>query len=109
MNYCGISNDNWHKIERVFNAYKEIEAVIVYGSRAKGNFKPGSDIDMTLIGDNLNLHLLNRVSLDLDDLLLPYIFDLSIYHHIENRELIEHIERVGKSVYKKNELDAVEG
>ncbi|MDL2124807.1 MAG: hypothetical protein LWX51_17420 [Deltaproteobacteria bacterium] len=51
----------------------------------------------------LDLKLLNKISLDLDDLLLPYTFDLSIYHHITSPDLIEHIERVGKVFYKRTE------
>ncbi|WP_197904747.1 nucleotidyltransferase domain-containing protein [Desulfosarcina alkanivorans] len=57
----------------------------MYGSRAKGNFKPGSDIDLTLKVNRLNLHLLNKISLELDDLLLPYTVDLSIYTISNNR------------------------
>ena len=71
----------------------------MYGSRAKGNYRPGSDIDLTLKGRGINLEQLNAISNDLDDLLLPYTFDLSIFHHITNRELLGHIERVGKVFY----------
>jgi nucleotidyltransferase substrate binding protein (TIGR01987 family) len=81
----------------------QIEAVILYGSRAKDNFKPGSDIDLTLIGNELNLTVLNKISLELDDLLLPYTFDLSLYHHIKQPDLIDHIQRVGKVFYSKKE------
>ena len=50
----------------------------------------------------LNLHILNKISLDIDDLLLPYTFDLSVYNHITNTDLLAHIARVGKTFYKKN-------
>lgn len=66
-----------------------------------GNYKPGSDIDLTLKGHDLNLKLLNKISCDLDELLLPYTFDLSIYCHIKNPGLIDHIERVGLVFYKR--------
>jgi predicted nucleotidyltransferase len=81
----------------------EIEGAVLYGSRAKGNFKPGSDIDMVLKGLELNLKLLNKISIDLDDLLLPYTFDLSLYHQINNPDLIDHIKRVKKVFYKKGQ------
>lgn len=71
----------------------------IYGSRAKGNYKNGSDIDLTLKGNHLNLSLLNQIANELDDLMLPYTFDLSIYSHISNEALIEHIDRVGKLFY----------
>jgi len=72
----------------------------LYGSRAKGNYKPGSVIDLTLKGYGLDLKLINKISIALDDLLLPYTFDLSIYDSIDAPALIEHIRRVGIVFYK---------
>jgi predicted nucleotidyltransferase len=96
----GLNKESIEKIIGIFAQYDQIETVILYGSRAKGNYKPGSDIDLTLKGKGLNLHILNKISLELDDLLLPYMFDLSIYHHIKQNDLIDHILRVGKVFYK---------
>ncbi len=96
----GLKKESIEKVNRIFAQYDKIEEVILYGSRAKGNYKPGSDIDLTLKGKELNLNLLNKISLELDDLLLPYTFDLSIYHHIKQTDLIDHIVRVGKVFYK---------
>ena len=98
----GLKKESIEKVNRIFAQYDKIEEVILYGSRAKGNYKPGSDIDLTLKGKELNLKLLNKISLELDDLLLPYTFDLSIYHHIKQPDLIDHIVRVGKVFYKGN-------
>ena len=98
----GLSKETVNKINNVFSRFNEVEEVLLYGSRAKGNFKPGSDVDLTLKGEKLKLKLLNKISLDLDDLLLPYSFDISIFHQITNPDLIEHIERVGIVFYKKN-------
>jgi uncharacterized protein len=97
----GIKKETIEKIFEIFKRYDEIEEIILYGSRAKGNFKPGSDIDLTLIGKRLNLTVLNKISLELDDLLLPFTFDLSLYHHIKQPDLIDHIQRVGKVFYSK--------
>jgi len=97
----GLNQETIKKINLVFQGFEEVTTVILYGSRAKGNFKPGSDIDMTLKGKKIDLHLLNKISLELDDLLLPYIFDVSIYHQISNPDLIAHISRVGKTFYSK--------
>ncbi len=96
----GLKKESIERVNRIFAQYDKIEEVILYGSRAKGNYKPGSDIDLTLKGKELNLKLLNKISLELDDLLLPYTFDLSIYHHIKQPDLIDHIVRVGKVFYK---------
>ncbi len=78
----GLEESNIEATSAVFRKFLTIDAVILYGSRAKGNFKTGSDIDITLIGDNLSYKDLVNVSLELDDLLLPYEFDLSIYRFI---------------------------
>ena len=96
----GLKKESIEKVNRIFAQYDKIEEVILYGSRAKGNYKPGSDIDLTIKGKELNLKLLNKISLELDDLLLPYTFDLSIYNHIKQSDLIDHIVRVGKVFYK---------
>ncbi len=96
----GLKKESIEKVNRIFAQYDKIEEVILYGSRAKGNYKPGSDIDLTIKGKELNLKLLNKISLELDDLLLPYTFDLSIYQHIKQPDLIDHIVRVGKVFYK---------
>ena len=91
----GLSEDNIIKIKSIFSEFPEIEEVIIFGSRAKGNYKNGSDIDLALKGSNLNLKLANSISNKLDDLFLPYTFDLVIYSQIENEDLIDHIDRVG--------------
>ena len=95
----GLSEEAVQKIVDIFAKHTYIDEAILYGSRAKGNYRPGSDIDLTLKGRGINLEQLNAISNDLDDLLLPYTFDLSIFHHITNRELLGHIERVGKVFY----------
>ncbi|WP_446008146.1 nucleotidyltransferase domain-containing protein [Candidatus Electrothrix sp.] len=100
----GLSRKNVDNIKRVFARFKEVNQAILYGSRAKGNYKPGSDIDIALKGEKLNLRLLNKIDFDLDELFLPYTFDISIYDHISNKDLVAHIQRVGKILYKKNSV-----
>lgn len=97
----GLKDNIVESIVQVFSSHEEVNKVVLYGSRAKGNYKEGSDIDLTLIGNNLNLKDLNRISLELDDLLLPYTFDISLFHQISNSELIDHINRVGVVVFEK--------
>ena len=98
MNF-GLDENVIKKIHRVFVAYPQISKVVIYGSRAMGNYENGSDIDLTFDGSGLTLEIINKIDIDLDDLLLPYSFDLSIYSHIENTDLIAHIERNGKVFY----------
>ena len=101
----GLKENIIQKIKDVFSAFPEVDEAVVYGSRAKGNYKQGSDIDLTLKGRNIDLAILNNISSQLDDLLLPYIIDLSAYRHIENPGLIDHINRAGIPFYKKENID----
>ena len=73
----------------------------MYGSRAKGTFRNGSDIDLTLLGKGLTLSILFAIENDLGDLMLPYKIDLSILQKIEDPDLVGHIERVGVGFYQK--------
>jgi predicted nucleotidyltransferase len=99
----GLSNNHINLINSVFAKHDYISKVVVYGSRAKGNYRTGSDIDLTMFGDNIDLDILLKIENELDDLLLPYNIDLSIFKKIENNDLMEHIKRVGIMFYQRNE------
>ena len=97
----GLSEATVENICAVFARFPEIEKAILYGSRAKGNFKTGSDIDLTLCGDALTSDLCGTVASALDDLLLPYTIDLSVFNDLDHAKLREHIERVGVLFYQR--------
>lgn len=97
----GLKDDTIQQINGVFAKYPQVEKAILYGSRAKGDFKRGSDIDLTLFGDGLNLFVVNKILIDLDELLLAYTFDISIFKQISNPDLVQHIERVGVVFYER--------
>lgn len=97
----GLKETQINQIISVFANYPAIYKAILYGSRAKGNYREGSDIDICLVGDKLNLGMLLRIETELDDLLLPYSLDISIFDKIENQELIQHIKNVGIILYEK--------
>ena len=102
-NLFGLAEDEISQIKGIFASLPGLLKVIIYGSRAKGNFKPYSDIDLTLVGNNLSQKDLLDLYIKLDDLLLPYEFDLSIKKQISNPDLIEHIDRIGKVFYEKSD------
>lgn len=97
----GLKPEVIGRINSVFAIHPEVEQAILYGSRAKGTHRTGSDIDLCLKGEKLTLPLLLKIGNELDDLLLPYKMDLSIFHTLDNQDLIEHIERVGVMFYSK--------
>jgi len=97
----GIKEEALQKLNKVFASYPGIDKVILYGSRAKGNYKDGSDIDLVLIAPQFTLTDLNKIENRIDDLLLPWKIDLALFHQIENPDLLEHIKRAGISFYEK--------
>ena len=97
----GLKSEVIERINRVFAAHPEVLEVVLYGSRAKCTHRPASDIDLCLKGKKLTLPLLLKIGNELDDLLLPYKIDLSIFHALDNPDLIEHIQRVGVVFYSK--------
>lgn len=99
----GLKEHTIEQINSVFSRNPEVEQVILYGSRAKGTYKNGSDIDLTLKGSNLNLAAINKISNEIDDLLLPYSFDISIFSQISNADLVDHINRVGVVFYESQQ------
>jgi len=98
----GLKEATIKKMCDVFAYFPQIEKAIIYGSRAKGSYKNGSDIDLTLQGDkDLTFDVLLKVMNDLDELLLPYTIDLSIFNDITDGEVIEHIQHAGMVFYEK--------
>lgn len=92
----GLKESIISQINGIFSKYPDIEKAIIYGSRAKGTYRNGSDIDITLFGENLTYGQLNQIETQLDNLLLVYSIDLSLFKYIDSPDLIEHINHVGK-------------
>ncbi len=98
----GLKEKAIDQIKKVFKSYPEVEEAILYGSRAKGNYSNGSDIDLVLKGSKLDQTILRKIRRQLDDLLLPYTIDIALYDSIDNPDLIDHIKRVGITLYRNN-------
>jgi predicted nucleotidyltransferase len=99
MDLFGLKKEQVLSIQTVLASYEDIEQAIVFGSRAKGSYKPGSDIDLAI--KSTGNKFMTQLLLDLDDLYLPYTFDVVILQEITNPDLTAHIERAGKVLYKR--------
>lgn len=97
----GLNESIIARINAVFSRWPGVQRAILYGSRAKGNYRDGSDIDLTIVGNTVTQSDLLKIAAELDDLLLPYKIDLSLMHQIEDEAVIEHIKRVGVVFYEK--------
>lgn len=96
----GLTQNTIEQICQVFKQYPTIQQVLLYGSRAKGTFRNGSDIDLTILSDQLSNSDLMSIRVKLDNLDLPYLIDLSLKHQIEESALHHHIEQYGKVFFE---------
>lgn len=99
----GIYPKSYREIQEILENCTSINEVIIYGSRAKGNYREGSDIDLTILGEPTKLDY-DKLCQDLDDSYIPYKFDISVYNNLNSEGLKEHIQRVGQTFYKKKAI-----
>lgn len=104
----GLCEEDIEELRAVFERYPQVRQVIIYGSRAKGNYRRGSDIDLTIMG-NLDWQTFNQLESDIEALLLPYQVDLSLYEHIDNAELKAHIDRLGQRFFSADTSQPEQG
>ena len=95
----GLSTRALGLLQGLFASYPEVQRVIVYGSRAMGNYRNGSDIDITLDAPSMRDARFLDLCSAADDLMLPWMMDLSLLHQIDNPALLSHIARVGKPLW----------
>lgn len=94
----GLSIVLVNQLREIFSQFSSIDQVKLYGSRAKGTFRTGSDIDLALLGDLSHQELMKIDGL-IDELFTPYTYDLSLLSEIENASLLDHINRMGLLIY----------
>ena len=78
----GLSDNTLDQLKQLFGNYDQVNEVILYGSRAKGNYHEGSDIDLAIKGISIEFDLLQKIKNNIDNLLLPYLVDITIFHHL---------------------------
>ena len=101
MPSTGLPDTAIRAIQQVLAFYPEVEEAILYGSRALDRHRAASDIDLTLTGTTISASTLARIDADLDDLLLPWVIDLSAFRTIRHPALLAHIEGVGVTLYRR--------
>ena len=100
MNNTGLRQPDLDIVLSILDKFPNVKEAIIFGSRAKGNFRNGSDVDIALKGENINLETVSTFSYKLKvETILPYKFDVLDYQSINNSKLTEHINRKGISVY----------
>jgi uncharacterized protein len=105
MNFChGLSQRVVDRITGVLSRFSDVEQAVLFGSRAKGTHKPGSDIDIALVGAGLDWRVVGKIYDALDDLLLPYRFSLIVYDKSTDPEVAAHILRVGIGLFQRERV-----
>lgn len=95
----GLTQTDISRITAALKQFPEIDDALIFGSRAKGTHKKASDVDLAIKGRAVTGETIKRLSFLLnEELPLPYFFDVVHYETLENRQLIEHIDRIGKSM-----------
>lgn len=103
MNF-GLSEKSYNLILETLQKFPEIEKAIIFGSRAMGNYKKGSDVDFAIKGKDVNFDTVLKLHSLLDqELPLPYFFDIVNYNDLENKNLKEHIEKFGIVFFERKE------
>jgi predicted nucleotidyltransferase len=102
VNEFGLSDKTLETVRAILATCPELDKALVYGSRAMGNYRTGSDIDITLIGASLTMDMLFQLARQFDESNLPYMVDLSIMASINNPNLLDHIERIGQVLYQRD-------
>jgi uncharacterized protein len=105
----GLSAQTIARIGAVLARFPEVEKAMLFGSRAKRTHRPGSDIDLALVGAGLDWRTIGRIYDALDDLLLPYNFSLIKYEDATDADVAAHIARVGILLYDREQLEVAEG
>ena len=99
----GLTENTIIKIRNIFQSFNKIEKVVIFGSRVKGNYKEGSDIDLAVKGDLITYNDMLSINVKLDDLDLPYKIDLIDYSSIKEPSLTEQIDRIGLIFFSREE------
>ncbi len=98
----GLLDRDLKFISEAISKYQQVTEVILFGSRAMGNYKKGSDVDLAIVGEDIDRNILRRINDILnEEYPLPYFFDVINYHEISNEELKKHIDSVGKVIYRR--------
>ena len=99
MNSFGLDVDDMEAILSILSAHSEVETAIIYGSRARGDFNPGSDIDLVLAGRNLSDHTILDIRGELRDSNVPYMCDVIAEGEIQDENLKREIDATGQFFY----------
>jgi predicted nucleotidyltransferase len=101
-NKFGLFDKDLEDIHSILNQHPKVERAVIFGSRAKGNYKNGSDVDIALQGEDIDFDTISQISHALnEETNMPYRFDVLNYNGIKEPLLLDHIDRIGVEIYNR--------
>ncbi len=97
----GLSDTNLHELRTILTAFPHIEQAVIYGSRARGDHRRGSDVDLALKGTALTRRDIALLDAKLEESYIPYFFDTCIYAQISDPVFRASIDRDGIIIYQQ--------
>jgi len=97
----GLPPDTIKAVHQILAAVPAVDKAVIFGSRAKGTQRPGSDIDLALFGSGLNVNLLGEIAARFDESSIPYQVDVCLFDLIDHPGLRAHVQRVGRVFYER--------
>ncbi len=97
----GVPQGAVDRITEVLSRFPDVEQAILFGSRAKATHRPGSDIDLALVGNDLDWRVVGKIYDAMDELLLPYRFSLMVYDRSTDPEVAAHVQGVGIPLFQR--------
>lgn len=99
---AGLTHSDLRYMQQLFSREPSIEQVWLYGSRAKGSYQPGSDVDLALVGAAINRHIVTRIHTILEDESpVPYFFDVVNWNSLNNAKVKDEIQRTAQLLYQQ--------
>lgn len=105
MNEYGLTESTMRQISEILSQYQAVQVAKIYGSRAKGTYHERSDVDLAVIGNNLDRFTLSALQLAFSESDIPLIVDIHNYQEIKNPQLLDHIDRVGSVIYSNGSIN----
>lgn len=98
----GLTDKSYHELLQILASIPEIEEVLIFGPRARGDYWRASDVDLSIKGKDFDRHTLARLNDKLYNSHIPQFFDTHIYANIQNPQFKANVDRDGKVLYRRD-------
>ena len=97
----GLTDKSYKELLEILASIPEIEEVLIYGSRARGDYWRASDVDLSIKGKDIVRRTLALLNDKLYESHIPQIFDTHIYSDIKSQTFKDNVDQDGKVIYRR--------